>query len=172
MVNIVLNIEVTPRDIRREVNGILYSIGLTDTWLYELEDMYGKLPVDIHKISIPLKAHKQLRREQTLVYTEMPSIQNIYAEGIIGTVTGCRVNGGGCNRALVTTQTNTYIIGSNEILKRNANGKWYKEKLTLPQDIKFCTGLDTEGYDYYNRQYFTVHGCGMEQVYIEIIEDE
>ena len=97
------------------------------------------------------------------------SITQILEEGILGKITGCRVNGGGINRCMIHTYENVYIIGRDEVITRD-NGKWIKYPLVEANDLKFCKELESKGYDFYYSPEFNIriHGLGMDQIHLPL----
>lgn len=145
-------------------NGVEYDVSNTNTWMFDLEDTLS-LSIGLHKCLIDYNHFKSMIRDGKRLLTEFPSIQNIAHEEIIGQPNGCRINGGGVNRCLVTTTKNTYIVGGGEILKRLPEGVWEVLTLTSKEDLEFCDKLD-ENYDYCSGQFFNVIGCSMPQINI------
>lgn len=163
------------------------SVQNTETWIYDIEDeaiFDGKTFIVEVNQSILDSLYNDIERSRTTPYV---SIKNILNEGILGQPTGCRVNGGGCNRALVTTHKGTYIIGGNSVYTRigfvevseeehtkyNPAGTlislWKEELLTDENDLEFCKKLDSgEGYNYVSYSGLSVMGCNMPQLYIKV----
>jgi hypothetical protein len=115
----------------------------------------------------------------------MNVIQKLKEENILSAV-GCRVNGGGCNRALITTSKGVYILGGGSLYVKEGSTtrtQWceYEEVeetsivpvftehvLKTISDLEWCTGLQKTGYEFYSSQNVTVHGLKMRQLDVEL----
>jgi len=109
----------------------------------------------------------------------MNSIIKSLKEQTILSAVGCRLNGGGCNRALIVTNLGTYILGGRELYTLTGsklaqpkydNGKckmvgiWNRTALTHDEDLVFAKGIEDTGYEYYSGQGLKVYGLRMKQI--------